>query len=240
MDASSPNSETAATVAKAAIAGSKNSMSQMASGVLSLAEKMALDTSARLQLIIAEKGIYNGYADSLGSGFMEAASVGKEVLGYNYGIMVKAKPDDQQKAEMKAAINQSFASMASPEQGGIWAADAIHFQEMVDNGTDLDLVRLLMTAKQKQNLAMVQQNKERAIKLQTEGNAQNLQQASKAKLQEQMQSAQIEKDLITHTTNENIRLAQAQSSFKTENQVVVQQQKSNHKQNETVLKSTLE
>ena len=176
----------------------------------------------------------------MGTGFMEAASVGREVLGYTYGISVVAKPDEQAMNEMKQAIYQSFASMASPEQGGLWLDSVIKFQRMLEGGVDMEIIQLMMAAEQKQKLAMVQANKERAIQLQTQGNAQNLQQASEAKLQEQLQSAQIEKDLVTHQTNEAIRLEAAKSKFRTDNQVIVNQQKAEHKQNETLLKSTLE
>jgi hypothetical protein len=239
MDASSPNSSTAATVAKAAIAGSKNSMSQIASGVLSIAEKMALDTSARLQLIVDKYGMYSGYADSIGNGFLEASSIGKEILSYNYGIMVKAKPDDQAKAEMKQAVYQSFANMATPEQGGTWVSDALHFQEMIDNGVDMELVRLMMTAKQKQNLATVQKMKNESIQLQTQGNQQNLMAASQAKLQEEQQLSQIRMQEMSHSTDEAIRLAAAQSQFRTENQAVINQQKAEHKNSNDMLKATL-
>jgi hypothetical protein len=240
MDASSPNSNTAATVAKAAIAGSKNSMSQITSGVLSLAEKMALDTSGRLQILIDKYGIYNGYADSMGTGFMEAASVGREVLGYTYGLSVTAKPDEQAMTEMKQAIYQSFASMASPEQGGLWLDSVLKFQRMLDGGVDMEIIQLMMAAEQREKLAAVQANKERAIQLQTQGNAQNLQMASQAKLQEQQQSAAIQMQIQTHATDEAIRLEAAKSKFRTDNQVIVQQQKAEHKTNETLLKSTLE
>lgn len=239
MDATDPNSNTAATVAKAAIAGSKNSMSQISSGVLSMAEKMALDTSARLQLIVDKYGEYSGYADSIGNGFLEAASVGKEILTYNYGIMVKAKPNEQQKQEMKAAVYQSFANMATPEQGGTWVSDALHFQEMIDNGVDMELVRLMMTTKQKQNLAVVQKMKNESIQLQTQGNKETAQVAVAAEIDKEVKLSEIRKQELTWQTNEAIRLEKAKSEFKTENQIVTNQQKSEQKNNSEVLKSTL-
>lgn len=240
MDGSSPNSQTAATVAKAAVAGSKNSMSQISSGMFSLAEKMALDTSARLQLIIQKFGEYSGYADSLGNGFLQAAKVGRECIGYVYGIKVQAKPDEMQKGTMKQAIMQSFSTMASPEQGGLWVQDALMFQQYVDEGMDMELIRLMMNAKQRENLAKVQEMKDRSIQLQAKGNQENLQAASQSKMQEDLQAAQIQKDLVTHSTNEAIRFEEAKSKFHLEGQVISSEQKSQHKQNEMVVKSTLE
>ena len=173
------------------------------------------------------------------SGFLEASQIGKECLGYTYGIKVQAKPDQQEKDAMKQAVYQSFANMATPEQGGTWVSDALHFQEMVDNGVDMELIRLLMTAKQKANLKEVQQMKERAIQLQTQGNQQNLMAASQAKIQEEQQLSQMRMQEKTHDTNEQIRLSAYQSQFRTENQTVVNQQKAEHKQIETLLKTSL-
>lgn len=239
MDGSNPNSNTAATLAKAALAGSKNSMSQISSGVLSLAEKMALDTSARLQLIVEKYGDYNGYADVLGTGFLEAASVGKEILGYTYGIMVRAKPNEQEREQMKQAIYTSFSTMASPESGGLWVQDALMFQQYVDAGMDMELIRLLMNAKQKENLAAVQQMKERAIQMQNQGIAQTQQMAAQSELEKEKMLSQLRMQEITHKTNEDIRLAQAQSAVRTENQVIVQEQKSQHRQVEEANKVAL-
>jgi hypothetical protein len=140
---------------------------------------------------------------------------------------------------MKQAVYQSFANMATPEQGGTWVSDALHFQEMIDNGVDMELVRLMMTAKQKQNLATVQKMKNESIQLQTQGNQQNLMAASQAKLQEEQQLSQIRMQEMSHSTDEAIRLAAAQSQFRTENQAVINQQKAEHKNSNDMLKATL-
>ncbi len=238
MDGSNPNQNTAATVAKAAMAGSKNSMSQIVSALFSLSEKMALDTSGRLQLIVEKFGEYSGYADSIGNGLLEATKVGKEILPYTYGIKVVAKPDEAQRNEMKQAVYQSFSNMASPEQGGLWVADALEFQQMIDNGMDMELVRLLMTARQNANLKRVQEQKERAIQLQTKGNAENLQMANQQEMEKEKMLADIKKDLITHETNENIRFEQAVGGIKTQATLIANREKSVNKQNEIITKET--
>ena len=110
---------------------------------------------------------------------------------------------------------------------------------MIDNGVDMELVRLMMTAKQKQNLAVVQKMKNESIQLQTQGNKETAQVAVAAEIDKEVKLSEIRKQEITWQTNEAIRLEKAKSEFKTENQIVTNQQKSEQKNNSEVLKSTL-
>lgn len=239
MDASSPNANTSATLAKLASQGTKNSFSQLASGLLLLAEQGAIDVSERIRLIVQEQGEYNGYADALGSGIVDAIAVTDAVVPHRFGIKVVARPTAQEREQLKQAIYQSFSNMASPESGGLWVSAALKFQQMVNSGVNEKIIRLMMEAEQKKALDMLQQQKIQAIQEQAKVNNENTMTASQAKIEEAKVMAAIENEQYTHKINEDIRLAAAQSQFRTDNQLVTGQAKSSHKINEKIVEKSI-
>lgn len=167
MDATNPNPNTPAAVAEMAAQGSKNSMSQIASGLLNIAEKSAVDVAERIRLIVAAQGDYNGYADAMGDGLLKAVSVTNAVITHRFAIRVAAKPSSQDRAELKTAVMQAFSNMATPEQGGLWVTDAMYFEELINAGTNYKIIRLMMAATIKNKLSMLQQQRMAMIEAQT-------------------------------------------------------------------------
>jgi hypothetical protein len=238
-DGSNPNTQTGATLAKLAAQGTKNSFSQLASGIMTVTEKLAIDVSERIRLIVQEQGEYNGYADAMGSGILEATRISPAVVPHRYAIKVTARPTAKEREEFKAAIYQSFSNMAGPESGGLWVSAALKYQEMVNNGTNDKIIRIMMEAEQKKMLDILQQQKMQAIQEQAKLNSQNTMDAAKAQLYLATQMSAIKQQEFTHEINETIRLEQAKTQFKTENQAVIGQQKADHKQQEIIVKSTV-
>lgn len=226
MDASNPNANTSATAAKAAIQGSKNSMGQIVSALRTMVRELAIDTSARMQYIVKEKGGYDGYADSMGAGLGTMMRIGPEILGYKMGIMVDAMPNEEERKEMKQAVYQAFASMASPEQGGLWVDSMLLFNEMIDHGTNMKIVRLLMQARQKEMLEFIQQQKQQLIQEQSQANAQAQQGAAQQQLQQEQAMSQMRMQEDEAKANQQIRINQSLINEKTIGKIVTDSHKS--------------
>lgn len=226
VDSTNPNPETPATAAKLAAQGAKHSFSQMASALLTIGEKMAIDFSERIRLIVSEQGEYSGYADAMGTGMIELAKITPEVVPHRFGIRIQAKPTGQERDMMKQQIWQSFSSVATPESGGLWVSAAIRFQQMVDAGVNMKLIRIIMEAEQRKALAMVQQNKQAAIQQQGEQNIQANQIAQKTELDVYGQKKQIDLQYEQQMTMEIIKREQAGNDNKTQNKIVADTHKS--------------
>lgn len=235
MDASNPNANAPVANTKAAINGSKNSMSQLTSGVRSIQEKLALDTSARLQLIVKKFGEYSGYADSMGTGLGRIMSVGPEVLGYTMGINVSVAPDEEERAKMKDAIYQAFASMASPEEGGLWVDSMLEFNEMVDGGVPMKIVRLLMQARQREALDLIQQQKQALVQQQAQINQQTEQGKAQSAYQQEQMMSQLRMTEEEHLTGEINKRNASLVNDKTLGKVITDSHKSGLKLQEAQL-----
>jgi hypothetical protein len=241
MNAANPNAETPFALAQLAQENSQNAMSQLLSGIMNLARYAALDTSARLQLIVEKFGAYdNPYGDSIGRNLLGVSSVGAEIIPFRYGIKVSAMPTTQQKLAMKEAIRQSFQSMSSPEQGGLWVADMLEFEEMVDNNVPMKLIRLMMSLRQRQNMNKIQEQEIEKLKVNEETQINITTNAAKTEIEKLTVAAQIADKSYTHKINEDIRFIQSQTLYKTENQLVTGDAKSQHKQVEKMLDAALD
>lgn len=228
-DATNPNSDTPASVAKLAAQGTKHSLSQIAGGLLEMAEQTAIDFSERIRLIVEQQGEYSGYADALGTGMIQAIQVTKAVVPHRFGIRIQAKPSAQEREAMKAAIYQAFASMSSPEQGGLWVGPMLRFQQMVDAGVNMKLIRIMMEAEQRKMLTLIQEGKDSSIKLQAQANLQAQQQGAKDEIQSYIAKKQADLAYEQGLTEEIIKRATADANAKTENKLIADTHKSNLK-----------
>lgn len=183
IDSSNPNTQAAASVAKLAAQGAKNSFSQMASGLLGMCEQMSIDVSERLRLLVQYQGEYNGYADALGNGLLQAQAVSKAVVPHKFGIKVQAKPTAAEREQLNQAIYQAFSNMASPENGGLWVSAAVRYQQLNAAGVNMKLIRIMMEAEQRKALKAVNETRLEAIDRQAQANMQNMDAASQAELQ---------------------------------------------------------
>jgi hypothetical protein len=239
MDGSTPNANMPATLAKLAVQGAKNSLSQIAGGLLDIAEKGATDVTERIRLIVQEQGEYSGYADALGTGLIEAQRVTQAVVPHRFAIKIQAKPTAQEREKMKEYIAQSFASLATPQDGGLWVGDVLHFSQLVDSGTNMKLVRVMMEARQKENLKKVQEAQLQNIQAQGEINSKNTQDAEQAKLMAYSETKKIDLLYEQGLTAEIIKRTNAEVAAKTQAKLVDQEHKSGLKVNEEVVKSQL-
>lgn len=238
-DASSPNPNTPASVAKLAAQGTKHSLSQLAAGLLSIGEKLAVDASERIRLIVKEHGEYSGYAESLGDGMTTYAKVTDAVVPHKFGIKIQAKPTAQEREALNQAIFQAFSSMSSPEQGGLWLSSVLKYQSMNNAGVNMKLIRLMMDAEQRKMIKLLNDQKMQAIQAQGEVNSKSQQEAVQGEIMKETELAKVRVFEYQQKINEDIRLAQAQSQLKTENQIITNENKSSHKINEEVVKKTL-
>lgn len=239
MDATNPNPNTPASVAKMAAQGSKHSMSQMASALLTIGEKLAVDASERVRLIVKEQGEYNGYAESLGDGMTTYAKVTDAVVPHKFGIKIVAKPTAQEREALNAAILQAFANMASPEQGGLYLSSVLKFQSMNRAGVNMKLIRLMMDAEQRQMIKRLNDQKKQAIQEQGKINSQNTKDAAAGELETYRGKKAIDLQYEQMFTAEVIKRLDAEVAIMTDAKRGDQSHKSNLKINEEVVKQTI-
>lgn len=234
MDATNPNPNTPAAVAEMAAQGSKNSMSQIASGLLNIAEKSAVDVAERIRLIVKQQGEYNGYADAIGDGILKAVSVTDAVITHRFAIRVAAKPSSQDRAELKTAVMQAFSNMATPEQGGLWVTDAMYFEELINSGTNYKIIRLMMAATIKNKLMMLQQQRQQMIEAQTQSLNNSKLTADQSELQKYKAMKQIDFLYEQMMLPLTIAANSANNNSKTANNMVSQTHKASLKIHENM------
>ncbi len=235
MDGSNPNKNSLATTANLAVQGTKNSISQMASGLLYIGEKVAMDVSERIRLVVDATGEYSGYADALGDGLLKSVTVSKAVLTHRFGIKISARPSVDERNAMKQVVAQAFANMASPEQGGLWSIEYLAFEEMISNGTNMKIVRLLMGSMMKQKLEFLQQQKMELIDRQVAGNMQSQDQAIKGKLTADQEATRLKMMYESFMTGEINKRNQFLNNNKTGNNIITQTHKSGLKIQESII-----
>ena len=229
MDASNPNPQTPVALARSAQQGTKNSLSQITSGLLHLCEKIALDVSDRLGQVIEYSGDYSGYADAIGSGMMRIRKITKAVIGHRYGIKVEAKPSRAEREQFEQAVMQAFSNQASPEQGGLWVTDAMNITEKLKAGVNMKLLRLEMTSIIKNRLAFLQQQKTDMINQQVQGNNQSQAAATDAATKAKQEETRLQMLLISHQADEDIRVNSAVAPVKGSIKMQTDQNKANLK-----------
>lgn len=225
MDATNPNGETTAAVAKMASQGTKNSMSQIASAMLQMEEKCAIDLAERIRLCVAKNGEYNGYGDALGDGLAKAVSVTDAVITHRFAIRVQAKPTTMDRAELKQAVYQAFSNMATPEQGGLWVTDALYFEELINNGTNFKIIRLMLSATIRQKMAMMQQQRMQMIDAQTKSLTDSKQSADMSELQKYAQMKKIDMLYEQFMTGQIVQREAADNNSKTGGKLATQSHK---------------
>ena len=177
MDASNPNPNTPVALAQQAQQGTKNSMSQLSSGFLFMAEKRALHVSERVRKVVEKVGNYSGYADAMGKGILDFVTVSPNVIPHRFGIKVTAKPSKAEKDAIRQHIYQAFSNLANSEQGGLWVVDVLRFEEYINSKMSFRLIRLMLTAVLEDRMKKAQQDKMELIDKQVQGNQQQNQTA---------------------------------------------------------------
>ena len=233
-DGSNPNANAPATIAKLSAQGTKHSLSQIAGGLKKITEEVAIDLTERIRVYVRNHGEYHGYVDALGNGIISAMRVTDKIVPHAFAISIQAKPTASERESMKAVIRQAFTNMASPEQGGLWAADTLYFEQMIDAGVSMKIVRLIMEARQRQNLKALNDAKQQSMEMQGQLNDQNMKLASKVKAEEYKQEKATDLEYEQALTIEIIKRNNADNVNKTQNKLATDTNKSQLKRMENV------
>ena len=233
-----PSPETSATAINAAMQGSENSLSQFVDAMKIIKRELAIDVCGRLE-IMRRKGEAGPYESSIGAGVLDLVPGSADDTLFHFGVEAMAKPSAEQRQQLKATIQQSYASLATPESGSPYLSELIWFQNLIDKGTNLTIVALIASYTQKKNMQKMQQQQQATQAAQAQGNAQNLQQASQLRMQESAQNVQNEKDLDDHRTNNAMRLESVKSQMKGGNQSQLEAQKAESKKEVILLEKSI-
>jgi len=239
MDASTPNPKMLAGTAKIAVNGAQNSISTLTFGVTFLQEMMATHIAEGLRLVV-KNGNYKGYATSLGVNVTKSIEVTSEVSPFTYGMKIIALPTEEERMELKMTAQQAVTNTADPVKGGLQYSDYLYIVHLINSGTNLLLVQAIMAQRIRKNLETMQAQAQQNSQAQAEANIQSQQAASQMKLQEKQADAEIEAKLYSHKINEDIRLLEASTALKTENQVQVKTASSQLKKGEKQFESALD
>lgn len=232
------NPEMPATAVKAGIANANKSIQQYVDAILTAGEQIAIDATGKMQQLI-KHGLAGGYISSIGDSLLKDGYVDESVNSFTYGIKVRAKPTFEQRAELKAEIRKAFSGLGTPSEGSPYLPDLLKLENMIDSGVNLKVVSLIAAHMQRTNEKRMQEMKMQDIQANTESQKQIAAEASRMKIQEAQKLLEMENASYTHKTNEDIRKLQAQSQFRTENQLVTGQAKSTHKINEKIVESSM-
>ncbi len=216
-NAGTPNPETPATSAKAAMLGTETALAQYIDALSKINEEIAIRSVGYLQQLVRDNK-YEGYVSSIGGSILTPVSIDDSISDFTFGIKVRARPTFAQRQELKETIRQSYASVASPQEGSPYLADLLYIEQLIDGGTNLKLVALIANYLQQKNMANMQQQQAAGAKAQTDGNMASAQQQSALKIQEEEQLTEMRKSENAAKTDDAIRLASANSQLKGENQ----------------------
>lgn len=239
MDASNPNPNTSVGVAQAAMNGTKNSMSQITSGFLFMAEKRALCVSEMVRKVVEKVGNYSGYADAMGAGMMSFVSVSPQVVPHRFGIKVSARPSRGEKEAMKQYIGQAFANLAGTEQGGLWVTDLLRFEEYVNAGLPFKLIRMMLAAVLEERMMKAQKDKMEMIDRQVQGNMQQQQQALSIEAQMEQMTTRNKMVFESFLTGEIIKRNNALAMSKGTAKIYTDSHHSQLKQQEEITRTSL-
>lgn len=239
MDASTPDSRTLASTAKIAVAGSQNALTPIADTITLVQEHICLDVSEKLKLCVA-RGNYEGYAPALGEGGLRLMTIDDSITAYKYAIKVRARATQEERADMIATAKAAVMNTADPLKSGLYYSDYIYISHLISAGTNLKLVEAIMRIRIENNLKRMTEMAQQNSQQQGQMNQQTIQAQAQADLQKQQAQAQIDMQLDDHFTKNKIELARATAEFHLYAGTQTNEQKSQHKQQETVLKATLE
>lgn len=237
-DASTPNPETPATSAKAAIQGSNNAMQQYMDAVNKIGEELAIDTAGKIQQLVRQ-GHYLGYQSSIGTSLLKNVPITEDITMYTFGIRVHAKPTQMQRMELKQEIRTQFNTLGDPTQGSLYMGQLLYLEQLLDQGTNLKIVALMASSFHRQNMRKIQEAKAQEQQAVAEAQKQiaasaaqdailTEQALSEIRINEYAAMREIDKGLETHKTQ-----------LKTQDKLITADAKSAHKQQEKLLEATM-
>lgn len=232
------NPEQSATAVKAGINAANKALQQYVDAILIAGEQIAIDVTGKLQQLI-KNGLADGYISSIGESILKDGYIDDNVTLFSYGIRVTAKATRQQREELKAEIRKAFGGLGTPIEGSPYLADLLALENDIDSGVNLKVIALRAASMQRRNMKALQDAEMQKIQANAQSQQEIAAAAAQMEVQKEQTITQLRMQEYTHKINEDIRLAQAQSQFKTENQIITNQNKSSHKINEKVVENTL-
>jgi hypothetical protein len=194
----SPNPEAPVSTTEAALQGTANVLKPISTGVRELKENIAVSLMSRIQAgIKADKEIEKAYELVVGEsilGYIKQA----EKDGAQYGISMKAKPDQLFKQNMAKNINIALQN-GRDGKAGVDLPEAMLLEEQLLRGEDITQLRQNLTYLISRHKKELERKERENIMMQNEGlvrleqvKAQNIQQETQSKAAI-AQAAEIEK-----------------------------------------------
>tara|TARA_R110002012_G_scaffold316089_2_gene530654 strand:+ start:1597 stop:3879 length:2283 start_codon:yes stop_codon:yes gene_type:complete len=180
-DGSQPDKESLVGVQKMALLASNNATRWLNEAYVSIFRRTAKSLALRVQDIVEYKGVYDGYMRALGEFNMKAVSVTKDVTMADFGIMIEALPDEEEKAILENNIQMSIKT------DSLRIEDAITIRGI----RNIKLANQMLMQRRKQYAV----EKEQMAQKNSQMNAQIQQQSIAAKSQAEMQAKQVENEM---------------------------------------------
>jgi len=215
MDASNPNSGQLVGVQQIALRGSQNAINHLLEAQTKITGIVAYNICLSLQLITKFKKVKGTLFTPSGYKLIELGNEINDQNGENiiYRARIESKPTGAEIQSIKEKINLALSNSQNPALGGIKISDAIEIERMINNGTNLKLVSLVLQNRINQSIIEIQRMTEANSKTQNENILAQQQQAAQIKEAEDKRKLEDEMALYTHKTDEDIRLKKASGSI---------------------------
>lgn len=166
-DASSQGERTLSGVAKLAVKGTQNALSQITFGITFLSERIAEETAQKLQLLV-RTGNIKVLEQSIGS--TAVRTIGQEILPHTFGFKLEARPTLEQKAEMKEAAKSALINTSDPIKGGLNYAEYFYICNLIDSSTNFKLTQMIFSYLVNRSLEKQQAMQQKSIESQAQSN----------------------------------------------------------------------
>lgn len=172
-------------------AATQNVMRPIASNIMTLKERSAQSAMLHMQMLIRNnKKSYEAYSDVIGE--MGVATIKSAIhSGARYGIKLRAKPTEQDWAEINALLQEAIA-LGRDGVKSLDLDDALMIYENRDSGMNLSELRMQLSYKIRKSKEQQQQQAMQTQQLQQQGAAQLEQQKTQKEMGLKDKDGQIE------------------------------------------------
>ena len=125
------------------------------------------------------------------------------------------------------------------QQGSPYLADLMLLNTWIDGDVNPKIICLMASYLQKKNMQAMGEQQAASIQATAQAQKESAAQAAQLELMKEQQLSAIRMAENDHITQNQMKLLQLQSQLKTENQLIANQNKSEHKINEKVVEKTL-
>lgn len=168
-DASTQSERTLSGVAKLAVQGTQNALSQIIFAITFVSERTAEETAQKLQMLV-RTGDIRVITNAIGGNAVKM--LGQEILPHTFGFKLEARPTIEQKAEMKEAAKQALVNTSDPVKGGLNYDDYFYVCNLIDSSTNFKLTQLVFGYMVSRNLQRQQALQQKTMESQAQSNMQ--------------------------------------------------------------------